>query len=62
MFKELDDIKAEEEYKKIMGLNCVHITQKQRKINYLVSKYRWDEKELNKLKSKQLGAIIYKNK
>ena len=28
----------------------------------LLSKYRWEEKKLNKLKSKQLGAIILNNK
>lgn len=60
-WKEIEDKTAEYEYRKMMGLDCVHVTPKQRKINYLVSKYGWEEKKLNKLKSKQLGAIMMKN-
>jgi hypothetical protein len=50
-----------EEYEKFFNPAYIHCTPKQQKINKL--KHIYDEKELKKLKSKQLGKILYeKNK
>lgn len=47
-----------EEYNKFFNPEYKHITPKQRKINKL--KHIYDEKELKKLKSKQLTRIVTK--
>lgn len=47
----------QEEYEKYFNPKYEHTTPKQVKINKL--KHIYDEKELKKLKSKQLGKILY---
>lgn len=48
----------EEEYNKAFNIQYRHVTPKERKINLL--KHLYPEKDLRKLKSKQLGAILKK--
>ena len=47
-----------EEYDKYFNPPFKHVTPKERKINLL--KHLYPEKELKRLKSKQLGAILKK--
>lgn len=53
------DESIKQDYERMFGY-CKPITPKERKCEYLSRLKGWDNKELLKLKSNQLGAIVLK--
>lgn len=52
--------KTFEEYKKIFCPDCKYISPKERKANQVKWTYKYGDKEIKHLTSKQLGAMVRK--